>query len=204
MSAAPRTLYNLGSGPRRLFRQLPDADAFEGWQEIRVDVDPDCRPDILADLTDLRHAIPDGAAGMIYCSHVIEHFFDHDVSKVLAEFARILHPNGAAVMRLPDLAAVVRAFDEGDLERPLYQSPSGPIAALDVIYGHRRSIEEGNAFMAHRTGFTEASLARRLLAAGFDEVQTVPGPSVEFCALATMHQTVFTKQVEVLLSYVNP
>ncbi len=200
----PRTLYNLGSGPRRLFDLLPDAPAFAGWQEVRVDVDAACKPDIHADLTDLQQVIPDGTAGIIYCSHVIEHFFDHDVPKVLAECARILHPDGAAVLRLPDLAAVVRAFDEGDIERPLYHSPSGPIAALDVIYGHRRSIEDGNPFMAHRTGFTEASLARRMLAAGFEEVQTVPGPSVEFCAVATRRPTAFQAQIDALLSFVNP
>lgn len=199
----PRTLYNLGSGPRRLFDLLPDTSAFSGWQEVRVDVDAGCKPDIQADLTDLRQVIPDGAADLIYCSHVIEHFFDHDVPKVLAEFARILHPDGAVVLRLPDLAAVVRSFDEGDLERPLYHSPSGPIAALDVIYGHRRSIAEGNTFMAHRTGFTEASLARRVLVAGFDEVQTVPGPSVEFCAVATLRPTTLQPQIDALLSFVN-
>ena len=202
--SAPRTLFNLGSGPRSLFRQLADASLFADWTEVRVDIDADCRPDIQADLTDLRQAIPDASAGLIYCSHVIEHFFDHDVPKVLSEFARVLHPDGAAILRLPDLAAVMRSFDESDLERPLYHSPSGPIAALDVIYGHRRSIEEGNTFMAHRTGFTEASLARRLLAAGFEEVQCVRGPSVEFCAVATLRTTPLSPQVKALLSFVNP
>lgn len=201
--SAPRTLYNLGSGPRRLFSQLPDAAAFAGWQEVRVDVDAGCLPDIRADLTDLRPFIGDGAAGIIYCSHVIEHFFDHQVPTVLAEFARILHPDGAVLLRLPDLAAVFRGFDEANLERPLYHSPSGPISALDVLYGHRRSIEDGNIFMAHRTGFTEESLARRMLAAGFDEVRTVPGPSVEFCAVGTLGPTVFAAQVNALLAFVN-
>ena len=201
--SAPRTLYNLGSGPRRLFDQLPDTTAFAGWQEIRVDVDAMCQPDILSDLTDMRAVIPDGAAGVIYCSHVLEHFFDHDVATVLKEFVRILHPDGVAVLRLPDLAAVVRAFDESDLERPLYHSPSGLISALDVIYGHRQSILEGNLYMAHRTGFTEASLARRMLAAGFDEVQTVPGPSIEFCAVGTLGATTVRGQADALLAYVN-
>ncbi|WP_134681990.1 class I SAM-dependent methyltransferase [Paracoccus ravus] len=202
--SAPRILYNLGSGPRSLFSQLPDRSAFSGWSEVRVDIDKNCNPDIVADLTDLRQVIADGAAGMIFCSHVVEHFFDHDVPVVLAEIARILHPDGAALLRLPDLSAVVRSFDEGELEKTLYHSPSGPIAALDVIYGHRRSIRDGNHYMAHRTGFTQASLARRMLAAGFEEVQTSPGPSVEFCAVATRRPTVFQPQVDALLSYINP
>lgn len=196
-------LYNLGSGPRRLFDLLPDASAFSGWREVRVDLDPGCRPDVLSDLTDLAPSIPDGSADLIYCSHVVEHFFDHDVPKVLSEFARILRPQGAAILRVPDLAGVMQALDEGDLERSLYQSPSGPISALDVIFGHRASIAAGNHYMAHRTGFTQASLARRLLDAGFEEVQTLPGPSVEFCAIATVQPTTHRAQIDTLMNFMG-
>lgn len=198
------TLYNLGAGPRRLFPQLADASAFADWRELRVDLDPACHPDILADLTDMREVIPDGSADVIYCSHVLEHFHDHQVPLVLREFARILRKDGVAVLRVPDLARAARELDAEDPERPFYHSSAGPISALDVIYGHRRSIEEGNHFMAHKTGFTEASLARRMLAAGFGEVQTVPGPAVEFCAVATFVPTMFADQVEALLSFINP
>ncbi|GGO35595.1 generic methyltransferase [Gemmobacter aquaticus] len=203
ISMTAPTLYNLGSGPRRLFDLLPDPSAFTGWREVRVDLDPGCRPDILSDLTDLSQAIPDGSADLIYCSHVVEHFFDHDVPRVLQEFARILRPDGAAIVRVPDLAGVMQAFDEGDLERPLYHSPSGPISALDVIFGHRRSISAGNHYMAHRTGFTQASLARRMLDAGFEEVQTLPGPSVEFCAVATMRPANHRAQINALMDFMG-
>lgn len=182
--AAPR-LYNLGAGALALLPRLPQGHCFAGWREIRVDIDPRCRPDIRASLTDLTGAIADGAADLIYCSHVLEHFHDHEVPLVLAECHRILHPLGAVVLRVPDLAQIFAAGGSFDPDRLLYPSPAGPITVLDVIYGHRASVAAGNGFMAHRTGFSESSLARRLLAAGFDEVRTRSGTAAEFCAIAT-------------------
>ena len=201
---AQPTLYNLGSGPRKLFDLLPDARAFAGWRELRVDIDPACQPDIQSSLTDLHHVIPDGAAQMIYCSHVLEHFYDHEVDAVLSQFLRILAPGGVALMRQPDLAAVMRGLDETRLEQVLYHSSAGPIAALDVIFGHRQSIAEGNHFMAHRTGFTENSLAHRLLEVGFEEVRTLAGPAIEFCAIAMRRETRFQPQIDAILGFMNP
>ena len=49
-----------------------------------------------------------------------------------------------------------------DIDDVLYQSPAGPITVLDVIYGYAAEIESsGQDFFAHKTGFTEKSLARR-------------------------------------------
>ncbi len=197
------SLFNLGSGPRCLLDQLADPRPFAGWRELRVDIDPACKPDIQTSLTDMRASIPDASADLVWCSHVIEHFHDHEVSEVLAECARILRPGGAAVIRVPDLAMVLRSIDENDLERPLYHSAVGPISALDVIYGHRASIAAGNRFMAHHTAFTEASLAGRLLESGFEEVRTQPGPAVEFCAVATKGSCHVQRQLDALLHHVT-
>lgn len=202
-AALPPTLCNLGSGPNHILRQLKNPPAFAGWRELRIDIDPNCRPDIVADLVDMSQVVADNSVDLIYCSHVLEHFFDHQVPLVLSEFARILRPAGAAVIRLPDLALIFQSHAELDPERVLYHSPSGPIAVLDVLYGHRKSIAEGNPFMAHRTGFTQASVARRLLSAGFSEVQTRPGPSAEFCAIATREDTTHPTQVEALVSFMG-
>jgi hypothetical protein len=46
-------------------------------------------------------------------------------------------------------------------------SPAGPIAALDILYGHRPSLASANGFKAPRTGFTSATLAAALANAGF-------------------------------------
>ena len=53
------------------------------------------------------------------------------------------------------------------LEEPAYVSPAGPIAPLDILYGHRPQIAAGNTYMAHRTGFTARTLGQALVRAGF-------------------------------------
>src|SRR5665213_540831 len=39
-----------------------------------------------------------------------------------------------------------------------YTSPAGPITPLDMLFGHSDSIASGHLYMAHKTGFTCASL----------------------------------------------
>jgi|GEM_PF-3691545 len=51
--------------------------------------------------------------------------------------------------------------------QPAYQSPAGPIAPLDMLYGHRPALARGNLYMAHRTGFTLTSLMNMFRTAGF-------------------------------------
>lgn len=55
----------------------------------------------------------------------------------------------------------------GKLLEPLYESGMGPISPIDILYGHRASMAEGNMFMAHRTGFTQSALRLFLVRAGF-------------------------------------
>lgn len=140
-----------------------------GWREIRLDIDPDVAPDFVASITDMR-VISDGVVDAVYSSHNIEHLYPHDVPLALREMHRVLKPNGFTLIELPDLQEVARHVAEGKLEDPLYMSPMGPIAPLDILFGHRPSLASGNAFMAHRTGFTSSTLATALIKAGFAAV----------------------------------
>lgn len=197
---AQKTFFNLGSGARKLLDTFPADSAFAGWREVRVDLNGDFAPDILADLTDLSAAVPDNSADMVFCSHVLEHFYDHQVTSVLAEVSRILRPDGVAIFKCPDLSQVVRLLQEDDLEREIYMSPSGPISILDILYGFRGAISAGNVLMAHHTGFTESSLAKRLLDAGFEEVRTQTSTSVDFCAVAMHGACPHQVQIDELLA----
>ena len=47
------------------------------------------------------------------------------------------------------------------------------------------------------------ALARRMLDAGFEEVQTLPGPSVEFCAVATMRPAIHRAQINTLMDFMG-
>ena len=79
-----------------------------------------------------------------------------------------------------DVVVASRHVAEGRLEDPLYLSPMGPIAPLDVLYGHRASLARGNAFMAHRTGFTGNTLGAALIGAKFAAVMVQRSPDL-FC-----------------------
>jgi hypothetical protein len=71
---------------------------------------------------------------------------------------------------MPDLQQIAEFVVADKLEETAYDSPAGPIAPLDCIYGLRSSVASGNAFMAHRTGFTASTLKRHLARGGFADV----------------------------------
>jgi SAM-dependent methyltransferase len=169
---------HVGCGVHNL-EKLPPIFRHQAWREIRLDIDPEVRPDFIASITDMR-AISDGMVDAVYSSHNIEHLYPHEVLVALREMHRVLKPAGFAFIKLPDLQEVARHVAEGRLEDPLYMSPMGPIAPLDILYGHRPSLAGGNTFMAHRTGFTGDTLGAALIRAGFAAVMVQRDPSA-FC-----------------------
>lgn len=160
-----KRLLNVGGGSKSI--QLPPE--YLGFEQVLLDIDPQGAPDIVLDgrqLGELAAAQFDA----IYCSHNLEHYFRHDVPKVLGGFFHVLKPGGFAQIRVPDLTELMRRVVQGkiDLEETLYVSPAGPIAPIDVIYGLGRQIEaSGVDFFAHKTGFSDQSLARAVERAGF-------------------------------------
>lgn len=180
-SATAKKVLNVGGNNKTI--GIPAQ--FSGWEHLLLDIDPRGNPDVLCDarkLTDLPAQTFDG----IYCSHNLEHYYPHDLKKVLAGFMHILKDEGFAHIRVPDMAEVMRkVVSEGlDIEDVLYISPAGPIHVIDVIYGYRLEIERSeNDFFAHKTGFTEASLRRHLNDAGFSYVDITRG-NLELSAVA--------------------
>ena len=150
-----------------------------------MDVDPRVSPDIIGSLEDLGQ-IADRSFDAVYCSHSLEHLHPHDVVSAIRGTARILRPDGFALITTPDLEPIAALIVQGRAEEVAYLSPAGPITALDMVYGHAASIAAGNHFMAHNTGFTEDRIARLLLEARFEEVLVVKGQSYDLFALALM------------------
>jgi ubiquinone/menaquinone biosynthesis C-methylase UbiE len=95
------------------------------------------------------------------------------VPLALAEFLRVLKPDGIAVITCPDLQSVCALIAEDKLTEAAYTSPAGPIAPIDILYGLRSSMAQGNLYMAHRCGFTQKVLSATLQASGFKSVATM-------------------------------
>jgi SAM-dependent methyltransferase len=171
------TFLHVGCGMKRQTHTTRGLQATD-WKECRLDIDPLVEPDIVGSMLDMV-AIPDGSMDAIYSSHNIEHLYAHEVPLALAEFRRVLKPAGFAILTCPDLQAVAELIARDKLTEPAYTSPAGPIAPLDMLYGHRPALAAGNLYMAHRTGFTLKSLLATLRQAGFGSVigarQPAPG-----------------------------
>jgi ubiquinone/menaquinone biosynthesis C-methylase UbiE len=145
---------------------------YAGFEHLLLDIDPSGSPDIVCDARDLKN-LGGNEFDSVYCSHNLEHYYRHDVSRVLAGFLHVLKDGGFAHIRVPDIGELIRLVVERnmDIEDVLYESKVGPITAHDVLYGHAIRIEHsGQEFFAHKTGFTNKSLVAALHAAGFSKV----------------------------------
>ncbi len=101
-----------------------------------------------------------GSIDEIYCSHILEHFKKAETVPVLAEWARVLRPGGAAYISVPDFDALVK----------VYQAYGGFTEFMqDWLHGGQ---EYPTAF--HYRSFTYPMLAALMTKAGFADVKRLP------------------------------
>ena len=162
------TFLHVGSGEKRKNQTTPGFNQPE-WSEIRLDIDPGVKPDIVSDMTDMAAVAP-ASVDAVFSSHNIEHLYIHQVPTALTEFRRVLGPGGYAVILCPDLQAMAALIAEDKLHEPAYQARAGGITPHDSLYGYGSQIARGYLHMAHRCGFTRTSLIQALLGAGFTRV----------------------------------
>jgi predicted SAM-dependent methyltransferase len=118
--------------------------------------------DVVADIGQ-RLPFEDGAAELVYASHLLEHFPTEEVPQLLAEWRRVLRPGGTLLVAVPDLEVVASMMVE---RRGWFTPPHGPW--LGVIYGGQK-----DAYDFHKTGFTAPWLAHLLRETGFGEIRRV-------------------------------
>jgi len=136
------------------------------WHETRLDIDKSFKPDIAASMVDMS-SIESESFDALFSGHSIQHLHIHEVPLAFAEFKRVLKPDGFAVISCSDLQSVGAVIAQNHLTATLYNSTSGPMTALDILYGHRPSVGGGRPHMAHHCGFTKDALGATLAAAGF-------------------------------------
>lgn len=128
---------NLGCGTRHA--------KFDGYEDtLNIDLREDVKPDLIGDI----FSIPKdkGKIGLIYISHVLEHFTNGEGRKMLRYFYERLEPEGKLWIKVPSLEhAAIQILRDG--------VPDG--TSMDILYGHQ---EYDTNF--HKTGFTKRSLRR--------------------------------------------
>src|SRR5271157_1624594 len=87
-----RVFLNAGCGSAGDSRLPP---LFRNWDQIRVDIDPSSKPDLVSSIADLS-VIPDGTIDAVWCAHCVEHLFAYEVPLAFAEFRRVLRHDGFA------------------------------------------------------------------------------------------------------------
>jgi len=183
LSETKKYFLNVGCGTSTDRSQMPPTLQSEAWHEVRIDPDSRVNPDVVAGFSDL-HMIKADSVDAVWSSHSLEHMPLHEVRIALKEALRVLKPEGFLFLTLPDIEAIARLVAEGRLMDVVYESTVGPVTPLDMLYGHQRSQERGNHYMAHRTGFSSRSLALCLYEVGFAKVRVVHGNSYDLWALA--------------------
>lgn len=164
MSAIRKRVLHVGCGPLAE-QKLHETFRGNGWEEVRLDINPAAHPHIVASITDMS-VVATGSFDALYSSHNLEHLAPHEVPAALNEFRRVLRPQGFALITVPDIQQVAEHIARGEAESAVLHTNLGPITPLDILYGFRPLLAE-NPFMAHRFGFTAQTLDAALKNAGF-------------------------------------
>lgn len=140
--------------------EQPLPEWMKGAVETRLDIDQNCKPDIVASITDMGDI---GEFDHVYTSHTLEHLYQYDVQKALLEFKRVLKSGGDVIIFVPDVEGVECNNDT------LYISEAGPICGLDLYYGLTAYVKQ-SPYYAHHTAFVKETLEAQLKEAGFSKV----------------------------------
>jgi predicted SAM-dependent methyltransferase len=159
-----KSLLNVGCG----HSNISDLKGFSKshWNEIRLDIDKNVKPDIIGSLTDMS-LVKTMTVDAVYSAYNLDHIYAHEVPIALSEFYRVLKKDGIVIIRCPDIQTVCAAIAQDKLLEPLYKSPIGEIYPLDILYGSRKDLARGNEYMSKKVGFTYSVLNNLLSEAGF-------------------------------------
>ena len=108
-------------------------------------------------------------ADEILAVHVIEHFWRWEVEDILAEWVRVLKPNGKLILECPNLISACEEFLK-DPEAGSSPNQKGQ-KTMWVFYGDPRWRDP---LMVHRWGYTPKSLATIMNAAGLSQLKQEP------------------------------
>jgi len=141
-----KIILDLGSGNTQYYMK-------EGIP-IRVDIDPNVKPDVIADVRSL--PFNDCYADIVVASHILEHFSFRETISVLKEWIRVLKIDGELRLFIPNLRWAAKRIlnppkNQDEAERTMFMYYSGQRGDLKEAYTD-----------THYSGFTPDSLKETL------------------------------------------
>ena len=80
-----KRVLNVGSGPSSA-RQLHPVFSRDSWTEIRLDIDPLVKPDLVGSVTDMVQLVSSATLDAVWSSHSLEHFARTKCHKLFRNF----------------------------------------------------------------------------------------------------------------------
>lgn len=146
-----KKIVDLGCGPIRR--------EFEEGIPVRVDLDERWEPDYRCDVRSL--PFENGEFDIVFSSHVLEHLPRAQTRSTLAEWVRLVKPDGELRLILPNLEWAAKQVVESN---GTYKEDDPNIHhRMNVFYGAQSS-----PYDFHQTGFTPASIKHELTLLGLE------------------------------------
>ena len=113
-------MLNAGSGPGSA-RRIARMTSQQRWDEVRLDIDPEVKPDVVGSITELDVSFGPQSFEAVWSSHVLEHLYAHEVYPALRQFFRVLKLDGFALIMSPDLEAVAKQILDHGIAAVAYE-----------------------------------------------------------------------------------
>jgi len=136
---------------------------------VTVDIVKRAGIDIAADWTE-GLPFPDRSVSILYASHVLEHIWWHKTQDALAEAWRVLRVGGALELHVPDLEAILRAYQTGAIPDD-WRRFNDEGDHMKWINGRLFAYDLQHDGCGHHSMFDRGYLHRCLEQAGFEDIR---------------------------------